>query len=251
MSTTEPVVPAPEPDPTPEPTPIDIPTPVPVSSPPKPPIYKRTGFIIAAAALVVVILGGIIGISWYNGVRNKLIDQENGLNAQYQANQADLDTYVKTVTEQFSISQAKAGALDKVILDAVKGRYDKNLTAVTPGSASATNPLISALREAYPDLGGLNVYDRLLDSIAGGRKDFEKLQTKLLDELRPYESYREKGIIHKWMVGKVGYPALEARIGKKVYKGKAALEQMHLIVTSTATNSDFQSGTEGPIKFGG
>ena len=49
----------------------------------------------------------------------------------------------------------------------------------------------------------------------------------------------------------IGAPTdlLEARIGKNVKTGRAALEQMKLLVTSGRTNDNFESGQEDPIDF--
>lgn len=209
----------------------------------------KTGLIIAGSVvglflLFVIFLVSMIG--WYNGTRNGLIDRETTLNAQYQGNQAELDAFVKKVHEEFQIAGAKTAAIDKVLTDAVRGRYDGNLTPALPGQSNA---LISALREAYPDLGGLNIYDRLVTEISAGRESFKQVQVKLLDMLRDYESYRSKGVFRHMLVDSIGYPRLQARIGTQSFKGEDALNQMHLIVTSDATNQDFTSGTEDGIQF--
>lgn len=217
---------------------------------------KIRGAIAIPIILVFVLLFGMLG--WYNHVRNGLIDRETVLNAQYQANQAELDAFVKKVNEEFQIAGAKTEALDKVLTDAIRGRYDKDLGTVTPGAPGSA--LISAMVEAYPDLKGLDVFDRIITEISAGRENFKQVQVKLLDMIRDYKSYRSKGVIHSMMVNSVGYPQLQARIGGTdncppefiventcVRTGKAALNQMQLIVTSGATNQDFTSGTEAPL----
>lgn len=210
------------------------------------------GWIIAVAAVVAFLLFFVaLPIGWYNTVRNGLIDRETTMNAQYQANQAELDAFVKKVNEEFQVAGAKAGQLDKVLTDAVRGLYDNSLA--TPGKPVATGtqtPLISALVQAYPNLGGLDIYDRVVTEISAGRENFKQVQNKLLDQIRGYDSYRSKGIFHSMFVGIVGYPKLEARIGRQVFHGSAAEDQMKLIVTSKATSQDFLSGQENGINFG-
>lgn len=215
-------------------------------------IPHRKWVVTAVVAVIVLLVGVVWPLSSYNGVRNHLIDAETGLNAQYQANQAELDAFIKTVHEQFDVAGAKAGKLDQVLTDAVRGLYDKTSLpgAPQPVQSGQQTPLISALVQAYPNLGGLDVYDRVVDTIASGRQSFKKVQVKLLDMIRPYDAYRTKGIFHQLMVHIVGYPKLEARIGRTVLTGKAALDQMKLIVTSTETSHDFTSGNEAPINFG-
>lgn len=194
--------------------------------------------IVLIILIIVLIVGNI------NGTRNTLIDKGTTMNAQYQANQAELDAFVKKVNEEFQIAGAKTAALDQVLSDAVKGRYDKDLSAATPGTGGG---LINALQEAYPNLSGLDVYDRIVTEISSGRENFKQVQVKLLDQIRDYKNYRSKGLFHSWFVSQVGYPQLQARIGKTVLTGKPALEQMQLIVTSGSTNQDFTSGTEAPL----
>lgn len=194
--------------------------------------------ILVVILIIVLIVGNI------NGTRNTLIDKGTTMNAQYQANQAELDAFVKKVNEEFQIAGAKTAALDQVLTDAVKGRYDKDLSAATPGTGGG---LINALAEAYPDVKGLDVYDRIVTEISAGRENFKQVQVKLLDQIRDYKNYRSKGLFHSWFVSQVGYPQLQARIGTVVLTGKPALEQMQLIVTSGTTNQDFTSGTEAPL----
>lgn len=198
----------------------------------------------------------IVPALWYNHVRNGLIDRETTMSAQYQANQAELDAFTKKINEEFQVAGAKADQLDRVITDAVKGRYGngQDLIATTPGSPGSQ--LISALQEAYPN-PDLSIYDKIVTEISAGREKFKQVQDKLLDMIRGYKTYRSRGVIHAAMVSAVGYPQLEARIGLTkdcpadnvqgnacVYTGKDALRQMQLIVTSGATNNDFTTGTE-------
>lgn len=194
--------------------------------------------------LLVIILVVSLIVGNINGTRNTLIDKGTTLNAQYQANQAELDAFVKKINEEFTVAGASIDALDKVLSDSVRGRYDKDLSAVTPGQPGGA--LISALREAYPNVD-VSIYNKIITEISAGRENFKQTQVKLLDQIRDYKNYRKKGIFHSWFVDQVGYPELQARIGTTVVTGKPALEQMQLIVTSGATNADFTTGTEAPL----
>lgn len=205
--------------------------------------YKAWFIAGSVVALIALLILGSFG--WYNTVRNGLIDRESALGAQYQSDQAELDTYVKKITEEFSVAQVKSAQLNIILTDAVKGRYDNELSTAQPGKGQ----LFSAIHEAYPDLSGVNVYDRLITEISAGREQFKQEQKKLLDMIRSYISYRNRGMIHSQWASLVGYPVLTARIGKQTFTGKEALAQMQLIVTSADTNKDFQTGQEGPITF--
>lgn len=225
---------------------------------------------ISLVALGVAALLAVIVVVWcvtsYSGARNGLIDRESGMNAQYQANQAELDAFVKKVNEEFQVAGVKRDALDKVLSDAVKGRYDNtNATPATPNGNVQSKSLISALQEAYPNLGGLDVYDRIVTEISSGRENFKQVQVKLLDMIRDYESYRKHGLTHSFWINRVGYPELQANLGRLpaslqcgepvqangacVLHGKLALAQMHTIVTSGDTSGSFATGQEGPLTF--
>lgn len=208
--------------------------------------FKRHIFLIIAAAFMVLVL--IVTLSNLSGIKNEGADRESQLNSQYLASQAQLDATVRTIKEQFSIANVKSEKLDTILSDAVKGRYDKD-TSAKPG---ASNALFSALVEAYPDLTGLDTFDKVQDSIASGREAFRQEQTKTLDMLRGYDNWRHKGLIHPTLVSMAGFPSdhLEARIGAKVKHGRAAEEQMFLIVTSSDVQKDFSDGTADTIDFG-
>ena len=198
----------------------------------------------AAAAAIVLLLVVILAGRW-NGTRNALIDRETALNAQYLDNQNELDAFLKKAHETFNVADAKADRLDQILTDAVKGRYEGETGANPTGGA-----FFSAITEAYPDLQGLDTFDRVATVVEAGREAYKQKQTKLLDMLRDYDSYRKKGLLHSFLVGRVGYPTLEARIGTKVVTGAAAREQMYLIVTRDATSEAYNTGKQDPLDFG-
>lgn len=195
----------------------------------------------SVALLVVIIL-----FSGYNGVRNQGIDKENTLNALYQSNQNELSQYANSFYEQIGVVQAKSDKLDQIIKDAVAGRYDKGSAAV---DAVRGGSFFSAVVEAYPNLGGLDVYDKVVSFVQSGREAFKNKQNVLLDTIRNYDTWRQRGIIHSRMASLAGFPSnrLEARIGTTVLRGQSALDQMKLIVTDAATSKAFQTGQGGPL----
>jgi hypothetical protein len=202
------------------------------------------------AIIGVVVLSLLMFIGYRTSVKNELVDRGTQLSAEYQSNQNELDTYVKTIKEQLGVANVKSDRLDTILKDAVSGRYDSAITA-TPGSQAqaAANPLISAIVEAYPQLDGLDIYDKIVDSVKSGREAFKQKQNVLLDKVRQYRKYRNTGFFRPMVVGMVGYPELEARIGTEVKTGKAALDQMQLIVTSGGTSDAFRTGEDEPIEI--
>lgn len=202
------------------------------------------------ALTVALAVAGVIGFCLlvfaikYNSARNGLVDRETTLNAQYLDNQNTLDAFLKTAHETFDLANIKTDKLDRVLTDAVKGRYEGDTTA-RPGSGQ----LFSAVFEAYPDLAALNVFDRVQTVVEAGRAEYKGVQSRLLDLLREYDSFRTRGVLHSWLVGVVGYPKLEARIGPDVKTGAAARERMYTLVLSSNTREAFKTGEQGPIDF--
>lgn len=181
--------------------------------------------------------------AYANGVRNTAIQKEEALSAQYQDNQNELSAMVSTFYETLGIADRKSEQLDRILTDAIKGRYDEGSTAA-PGGGQ----LFSAIREAYPDLGGLSIYDKVLVQLQGDRTNFKKVQSKFLDQLRDYDTWRAMGFVRSWALGK-DFPSdhLVARIGTKKLTRMAAHEQMELIVLAPDTIKAFDSGTMAPM----
>jgi hypothetical protein len=210
------------------------------------PIPWIVGGIIAGACLIFV----IILFTTFNSVQKDGVDKETQLNASYLSAQNELGTLVSSVKEQMGVANVKSEQLNKVLSDAVKGRYEEGSKAV---GATGGGQLISALVEAYPSLEGLNSYDRVIDAISSGREAYKNKQNVLLDQLRAYDKWRNEGIIHSVVVDIVGYPSdgLEARIGNKVVTGEAARNQMYVIVLPTVAKEAYETGTFEGIEIEG
>jgi hypothetical protein len=190
-------------------------------------------------AIVLVVL--LIGTCTWTGARKGAIRRENALEAQYRDNQNELSSYIAGAREQFSAVLTQTAALERILTEAVKGRYEQNGTP--------QGGLINVLREAYPNLGDLSLYNRLVDFIQSKREAYKNVQSKLLDMIREYEDYLSESITRGWALS--GYPSrgLEARVGDKVYKGEAALDQMKIIVLTKEAEKAYESGEDTPLDF--
>ena len=202
------------------------------------------GKIITLAVIAGIVALGIGFYSYLNGIQTTGVRLEQGLSAQYQSAQIELDTYTKKIKESVGIANLKSDKLDQILKDAVSGRYEGE---VKPGQGGA---FFSAIKEAYPNID-LSVYDRIVDQVNAGREAFKQKQNQLRDEIRAYETWMNSGIIQSKMISMMGYPSnnLEARIGKNAVYGREALSQMKVLITSSATNNAYQTGTEDPIDF--
>src|SRR5262245_58567300 len=111
----------------------------------------------ALAGVILAVLLVFVGYQQLNGVHQARADYENGLNAQYVSNQNELSSYISGFYEQLGVAKLKSQKLNDILLAAVKGRYDAKGSAAQVGKGQ----LFSAISEAYPELTGLNVYDKV------------------------------------------------------------------------------------------
>ena len=205
-------------------------------------LNKLKWLLIPLVAILVIV---VVVFSTFNGIQKEGVDKETALNAQYLDNQNELGSFISTFYEQLGIADRKSDKLNAILTEAVKGRYEGE-TSAQPGQGQ----LFSAITEAYPDLTqNLSVYDKVLDTVSSGRAAYKNKQTKLLDMLRSYDRWRNRGILHKMLVNTAGYPSdgLEARIGTKVVKGDAARDQMYLIVLPSDAAEAYTTGTMEPM----
>ncbi|MBX9940958.1 MAG: hypothetical protein K2Y32_16980 [Candidatus Obscuribacterales bacterium] len=210
--------------------------------------------IITGAIIAAIVAVGFSLYGFFNSLNSQRVQYETNLTASYQKNQTELDTYVKQIKEAVGIANLKSDKLDQVLRNAVSGRYGDNKDAAgnRQGQGGA---FFSAIVEAYPDIRGqLDLYDRIAERVFSGREAFKQKQNALLSEVQAYEVWMNDGLVQSIMIKKViGAPTdlLQARIGTKVLRGQAALDQIRLVVTSKGTNEAFESGQEEAIDFGG
>lgn len=197
--------------------------------------------IIALAAVGFVAVAGYAKI---NGYRGQVIAAETRLSAAYQNDQNQLSSYVLGFGEQVGIADRQAQQLRTILTDAVKGRYDGKMSSAQVGQGT----LFSAISEAYPQID-LKSYDKIVDYIQKNREDFRVKQESLLGEIADYEVLVNGDIINSMLAKILGVPTrnLQARIGKNVVYGEAALNQIKTIVTDDTTGAAFDSGTMKPL----
>lgn len=200
--------------------------------------------LILAGFFGVVLLLGAITYAKFNSINNKAVDLETQLSAQYLDNQNYLSAFISGFYEQFDVAEAKADKLNVILADAVKGRYEEGSTAQPVGGQ-----FISAVVESYPDLSGLDSYDKVIDYVAAGREGYRQQQSKLLDMLRSFDRWRETGLIHRQLVKVAGVPddRLRAQIGDDVVTGQAALDRMYTIVLASEAKQAYETGELAPL----
>ena len=199
-------------------------------------------------ALIVLAVFGFIGISFYgyvNGVRNDGISMEQQLTASYSDNENYLSNYISKFYEQTGIAKFKSAQMDTILTRAVQGRYG-------PNGFSAQGAFFSAVKEAYPDLTQLNVFDRIMETVSAGRDEFKGRQSILLDQIRAYDTWRQQGLVRHILVTNMGFPSdnIKAQVGSNILaEGAAALTKMRELVLTSSTTDAYTSGKMEPLQI--
>lgn len=211
--------------------------------------------LLANRKLVTAIAVGLVGLIvliWlfasFNGTQKDMVKREQALSAQYQDNQNELSKLVLSVREMLGVATTANDKLNEVLTDAIKGRYEGDTGANPTGGA-----FFSAITEAYPDLAANSaLYQKVQDAIASGREAYKNKQTKLLDMLREYETWKNSGFVHSKMASMVGAPSdnLVARIGTSVSRGQDALDQMYVIVLAGEAKEAYTTGEDPGLDTG-
>lgn len=204
-------------------------------------MLKKYWMLIVAAGVLIAILASCYG--FVNNTRNEGIAHERQLGAQYLDNQNWLSAYISGFYEKVGLVNAQSDAFDQIILNAVMGRYDDS-------GFSADGAFFAAVAEAYPDLSSLMAsWNSIQDYITAGREGYRNQQSKLLDMLRVYDTWRDTGFMKSFVIRLLGFPSnrLEARVGNDVFTGELAREKMYQIVLTSQAIEAYESGTMEPL----
>ncbi|GEM_PF-1905401 len=208
-------------------------------------IQKPKVAIALISVLAVLVATGVV-IGTYVSVRNEGRSQELAMNAQWNRMQINYGQFRTGFFDKLAIAREKRDAMDKILVDAVSGRYDKAGQEGTVDSKA----VFSAIAEAYPDIKGLNIFDELIKDIQAGRERFAKDQEQMQDRVRSYNDWRTTGsFLHPAFVRWAGFPSsmLEVKVNGKEYHGQAALDIMARPIVGADTNQIFDSGVDQPV----
>jgi hypothetical protein len=186
------------------------------------------------------------GYSYVNNIWNQGLAHERRLTSQYLDNQNYLSAYISGFYEQIGVVQAQSDVLDQILLDAVKGRYDD-------GGFAVDSPMFAAIVEAYPEAGVAELMEnwgKVQDYVSAGRESYRATQSKLLDQLRVYDTWRQRGLIRRAIVRMLGFPSenLEARVGEMVLSGEMARMKMYQVVLTSKALKAYETGVMDPLQ---
>src|SRR5579884_1282735 len=146
---------------------------------------------ITVGVILLIIIGSGIGVfSAINSNQKHAVQLETALSAQYLDNQNELSSYISTINETLGVADRASAKANGIIVNAIKGRYQNGSSAKPTGGA-----FFSAIKEAYPDIHWTTaLYAKVQDAVIAGRQAYKDKQSKLLDMLRNYDSWRNAGI---------------------------------------------------------
>lgn len=197
------------------------------------------------AVIAIVAFFGATQIDTYVATRNEGRQLELHLTARYKEVMAKYDQDRSAALDSFKIAGAKRDGLDQLLRTAIEGRKFAGA-----GGAVDRNAFISAVKEAYPDLKQLGIYDKIADFVVKMRKSFGEQQTQLAADVEKYNSWRTTGsLLHPLFVSLIGFPgsSLEIRIGGVIYRGQDALNKMSTVIMTGESQQIFQQSTDRPL----
>ena len=207
---------------------------------------KTKKLIIAGVAALLVIILGFSIYGKVNSINTDGVRMETALNAQYKDNQNELSSYILKFNESLGIADRQSNKLNEIITEAVKGRYD-NDTSLQPGTGGA---MFSAITEAYPDLtASTESYAKVQDLVVSGRDAYKNKQSKLLDQIRDYQTWQNTGLIQRQVIENMGFPSKTLKVTDNgvTYTGEEALERMERIVLTDQAVEAYETGTQDPL----
>lgn len=157
----------------------------------------ETWKVIGIGVLVSIALFVIIGLSWAISTRNSFVQQENGIQAQYEQNKNSYDKYFKTVREAAQVPSMYTEDFRSIIDKDLTGRYG-------PNGSKAVFQWLKEHDIALPH----ELYTKIQTIIEGGRINFANDQTILVDKIRTYKN-RLQVFPENLLAGLFGFPKLD------------------------------------------
>lgn len=165
-------------------------------------VWLSPGLIIP---LLVVLVVGFISLSSYVKYHNFAAGSENGIVAQSDSNMNNLGQLTLKVKEALGVAKLNNEELDKVIKNAVQGRY---------GEDGAKQAMLW-VKENYPGQYDPKLFVNVQQAILAGRTDFEQKQNLLIDKVRVYKNQTDYVWSGFW-IRLAGYPKIKLEDYKPV-----------------------------------
>ncbi|RTL36771.1 MAG: hypothetical protein EKK48_26435 [Candidatus Melainabacteria bacterium] len=201
--------------------------------------------VVALALTVLVFVTSVWVAGEYKQTRNEGREFELGLTAYNKESMSEYDQGRSTVLDGLKIGDDKRKGLEALLRAGIEERKFAGA-----GGALDRNAFISAVKEAYPDLAQLGIYDKIADYVVEMRKKFATNQTHLALEIKKYNTWRTTGgLFHPFFVKLFGFPSksLEIKIGATTFTGEEALQRMSTVIMSSGSKKIFETGEDQPL----
>jgi hypothetical protein len=201
-----------------------------------------TGIVGGIACILVLWLG--VSFIMHQVVANRLNTDQNNLMAEYNDTAVSLTKCEQQTKASVGAATANSDAVAKIVVDAVKGRYNHDAQG-NPTTSVNNSLVLQAVQEAYPNTNNVSeIYRDALTTINGCQSDFADAQQKLQADIAVFKTHRNGS----WTARKFGgtnYPTsdLEITVGGNVLTGKNALRQLQQIVATSGARTARDSGT--------
>lgn len=178
------------------------------------------GLIILLVGLVLLGGGCLMTIM---GVGNRCIAQENGIDAQYNANKVALAGYTNRIMDMVQVPAMAKDHIKEIATAAIQGRYGQD----------GARALFHAVKEQNPGVDP-KLYQTLMLSMEAGRNGFDADQKSLLDKCQVYKTYYQQ-FPQAMVVGFLGFPKFDQT-------------KCNPVITEQ-TETDFRNKRTGPLQL--
>ena len=173
---------------------------------------------------VLIVIGGLFGVSQYVSYHNDGVRYETNITAGYDNLQQILGQYTLKVAEAAQVPGMMKDDLKDVMTSALSARYGED----------GSKAVFQFIKEAYPGQVDASLYTKIQQIIEGGRDKFQNEQTAFIDLKKGYEA--ELGYVWSgFWLNVAGYP----KIDLTKYK----------TVTSESAKATFANGVDAGIKL--
>lgn len=196
---------------------------------------------IVLGALVLALIAGVIVFVVNQNVVNEGNQKEATLTAVYTDGANYLSNCVVKTERTAGLLKSQTVAVDKVLADAVAGRYGT-------GNTMDKAKLFSAITEAYPDssVEGLNKsFNNALEVITGCQDDFARKQSVIIDNVRLFDSWKTGNTTVRFFGGN-NFPNENLRVSLPGINltGAAALDKIRTPIVDSQTTATYQTGEQ-------
>lgn len=209
---------------------------------------KKSTLAVVAGSVVAVLAVLVTYIGMTISYHNKFNTAENNLQSHYDSNRALLAGYARDIEKEFQLADYGNQSVLNGLQAAIEGRYKADGSATRPGQAS----LFSIIQEAYPNLAqNLDLFNKIMDRVNTYETKFFNAQRDLAQEAATFQTSIEN-FPASWFAGdypKSNLHALKTDGSGNLVQvtGRAALDQMRALVTSSTSDSSYGNGRfDGP-----